>query len=1042
MHALPTSAASVLLPSRPWHPRHQHVPVSACCTHTCSFHTCSFHMCSSLHRCSLKSLTPPRCPNNSFCLSIPSVLPSSSLCLPPFYLRLTCASPAPHRRLTHHTHHTRTCLVHAAVPPFIADPCLSLCPLSSSTSLSNAFLPVLPFLSPFLPLVPAPHLHDAMPWRRQTIEIEALQRLWAAPAPVAPPIIRLLATHEDSRHLHIVTDKAQGGDLFMALAARASFTEADAAHIGAWGKHMRACHAHRFMGAIDNAKHSHSLIGATRSSFNFPFSSPPSSLTSPVPPYSPITLSRLMPLCPLPHPSPHPSARQLLQAVALCHARGVTHRDLVSALQGGVLVDDRLKWRRGGEGSVVRWAMCGGPCAVGHVRWAMCGGPCAVGHVRWAMCGGPCAVGHVRWAMCGGPCAVGHVRWAMCGGPCAVGHVRWAMCGGPCAVGHVRWAMCGGPCAVGHVRWAMCGGPCAVGHVRWAMCGGPCAVGHVRWAMCGGPCAVGHVRWAMCGGPCAYGGAEGRSCNRTCGSAPRFCPSPLLLTPPTLAARSLPCGPVLSTPSACQKPENILLSDVHALTIKLVDFGSAALFHPAPAPAPTSGSSGGEAVQGGEDRVVLRDFMGTAFYAAPEVWRHAYGAQADVWSAGAVVAVLLTGPPPSGLTRATVHSNATWQAMQGIVPTLPPETSPAAQSFLQAVLEPDPCKRPTAAQALLHPWLGGTAAGGGEGDAGAVGVAGDGSGHVMVATGASQARAHNPGAALEAGAGQASVKERTTGATSETRDEGTGKTGEKDRERDDERGEREGRVAGRQVEQEEEGVLRNGQVQGGAGAAAEGRVRGSVQLEGSLRGFRLYAATRKLQRACVALLSLELSESEFRQLVRHLATATSAPGTSLEAVSEAGGTVEVRSDYGGQQQYPHSAMLSLSALLASLDALGHQQLSVQLMAVYSIVMAQQHVVPHSTVHVMAGVESDERVRGGSGIAAALGKQRQEQQQQGATSTSLNHQPSGLPPATSSAAIPPVPLFDLVDFSALARGRREERVVAVCMAAAFTGRGGS
>ncbi|CAI5532417.1 unnamed protein product, partial [Closterium sp. Naga37s-1] len=69
----------------------------------------------------------------------------------------------------------------------------------------------------------------------RTIEIEALQRLWAAPAPVTPPIIRLLATHEDSRHLHIVTDKAQGGDLFMALAARSSFTEADAAHIAAAG---------------------------------------------------------------------------------------------------------------------------------------------------------------------------------------------------------------------------------------------------------------------------------------------------------------------------------------------------------------------------------------------------------------------------------------------------------------------------------------------------------------------------------------------------------------------------------------------------------------------------------------------------------------------------------------------------------------------------------------------------------------------------------------------------------------------------------------
>ncbi|CAI5492771.1 unnamed protein product, partial [Closterium sp. Naga37s-1] len=617
----------------------------------------------------------------------------------------------------------------------------------------------------------------------RTIEIEALQRLWAAPAPVAPPIIRLLATHEDSRHLHIVTDKAQGGDLFMALAARSSFTEADAAHI----------------------------------------------------------------------------ARQLLQAVALCHARGVTHRDL--------------------------------------------------------------------------------------------------------------------------------------------------------------------------------------------------------------------------------KPENILLSDAHSLAIKLVDFGSAALFLPAPTTTTStnntsttisSSSSTGEAapgagskaeqregspestvqhgkavVPGAEGAVVLRDFMGTAFYAAPEVWLHAYGPQADMWSAGAVVAVLLTGPPPSGLTRATVHSNATWQAMQvrgaqqgrerhcecagrgicaerwaSLSPV--PKTSAAAQSFLRALLEPDPCQRPTAAHALLHPWLAGAAAVAAEGGAegGAMAVTGDAAGHwaqpAVAVRGSPQARVANPRAALLAGGGQASVGERATGAAAEAREEGTGKAGEED----GERGEREGEVAARRVGQEEEAVLQKGLVQGGA--TGEGRVRGGVQLEGSLRGFRLYAATRKLQRACVALLSLELSESEFRQLVRQLASATSAPGTSLEAVSEAGDTGEGQSDHRGekqqqqqQQQYPPSGMLCLPALVASLDALGHQWLSQQLMAVHSSVMAQQAVVLPSMVHghAMTGVEREERVRGGCGIAAALEKQRQEQQQ-GAATTPLAHQPPAVPPSSSSATIPPVPLFDLLDFSAL------------------------
>ncbi|CAI5982098.1 unnamed protein product [Closterium sp. NIES-64] len=667
-------------------------------------------------------------------------------------------------------------------------------------------------LFPTAPISPF-HAHLLSPWQ-----------LWAAPAPVAPPIIRLLATHEDSRHLHIVTDKAQGGDLFMALAARSSFTEADAAHI----------------------------------------------------------------------------ARQLLQAVALCHARGVTHRDLV------------------------RPAACWLGMASNHMHAAM-------------------------------------------------------------------------------------------GRLRGGRAG----------KESGGKESGGKESGGKESGGKESGGKE----------------------------------------SGGKKPENILLSDAHSLAIKLVDFGSAALFHPAPTTTATttsttisSSSSTGEAapgagskaeqregspestvqhgeavVPGAEGAVVLRDFMGTAFYAAPEVWQHAYGPQADVWSAGAVVAVLLTGPPPSGLTRATVHSNATWQAMQkGIVPTLPRETSPAAQSFLRALLEPDPCQRPTAAHALLHPWLAGAAAVTAEGAAegGAMAVTGDAAGQwaqpAVAVRGSPQARAAHPRAALLADARQASVGERATGAAAEAREEGTGKAGEED----GERGEREGEVAARRVGQEEEAVLQKGPGQGGA--TGEGRVRGGVQLEGSLRGFRLYAATRKLQRACVALLSLELSESEFRQLVRQLASATSAPGTSLEAVSEAGDTGEGQSDHRGekqqqqQHQYPPSAMLCLPALVASLDALGHQRLSLQLMAVHSSVMAQQAVAPPSMVHghAMTGVEREERVRGGCGIAAALEKQRQEQQQQqqqqqeGAATTPLARQPPAVPPSSSSATIPPVPLFDLLDFSAL------------------------
>ncbi|KAL2943121.1 CDPK-related kinase 5 [Bienertia sinuspersici] len=85
----------------------------------------------------------------------------------------------------------------------------------------------------------------------------------------------------------------------------------------------------------------------------------------------------------------------------------------------------------------------------------------------------------------------------------------------------------------------------------------------------------------------------------------------------------------------------------------------------------------------------LSDFVkpGSAYYVAPEVLHRSYTTEADVWSVG------------SGIFRAILKADPSFTE------PLWPSLSSEARDFVNRMLNKDPRKRITAAQALSHPWL-------------------------------------------------------------------------------------------------------------------------------------------------------------------------------------------------------------------------------------------------------------------------------------------------------------------------------------------------
>ncbi|KAK6944155.1 EF-hand domain [Dillenia turbinata] len=133
------------------------------------------------------------------------------------------------------------------------------------------------------------------------------------------------------------------------------------------------------------------------------------------------------------------------------------------------------------------------------------------------------------------------------------------------------------------------------------------------------------------------------------------------------------------------KPENFLFVDHdEEAPLKTIDFGLSVFFRP------------------GE---TFSDVVGSPYYVAPEVLRKHYGPECDVWSAGVIIYILLSGVPPFwDETEQGIFE----QVLKGELDFISdpwPSISEGAKDLVRRMLVRDPKKRLTAHEVLCHPWV-------------------------------------------------------------------------------------------------------------------------------------------------------------------------------------------------------------------------------------------------------------------------------------------------------------------------------------------------
>lgn len=133
------------------------------------------------------------------------------------------------------------------------------------------------------------------------------------------------------------------------------------------------------------------------------------------------------------------------------------------------------------------------------------------------------------------------------------------------------------------------------------------------------------------------------------------------------------------------KPENFLLVNKdNDFSLKAIDFGLSVFFKPGQ---------------------IFTDVVGSPYYVAPEVLLKHYGPEADVWTAGVILYILLSGVPPfwaetqQGIFDAVLKGYIDFESEPW------PLISNSAKDLIRKMLCSRPKERLSAHEVLCHPWI-------------------------------------------------------------------------------------------------------------------------------------------------------------------------------------------------------------------------------------------------------------------------------------------------------------------------------------------------